>query len=375
MRATDLNQGVVYGIETEETALDERLATRFDYDEVFGTALNRFCVQAVIGHPLTVYGKGGQTRGYLNIVDTLRCVELAVTEPRRARASSGCSTSSPSSSRSAAGRASSRRPAPKSGWTCTVDPIENPRVEMEEHYYNADAHEAAGPRACKPHLLSETLIESMFAAIERHKDRVILDHILPRDHWRPASAAPERVAATMPALQDHRRPGRTGRSSSSSPRYRSTAHQPAEPDHHVRDSASSWSRSRSRRRSSTRCSDTFNFQPPGNRPRPRRARADLRPGRGRPDPVRPVPAAAVVRRHERAIDPAAGRGARPGAVRLGPRGVAPRRSALGDRVARLQRGGERRRGDQGDAADGGGLPRRAGGRVGRFRGPDGRRRA
>ena len=84
LRATDLNQGVVYGIETEETALDERLATRFDYDDVFGTALNRFCVQAVIGHPLTVYGKGGQTRGYLNIVDTLQCVELAVANPAAA---------------------------------------------------------------------------------------------------------------------------------------------------------------------------------------------------------------------------------------------------------------------------------------------------
>ena len=81
LRATDLNQGVVYGIETDETALDERLITRFDYDEVFGTALNRFCVQAVIGHPLTVYGKGGQTRGFLNIRDTLQCVELAVGNP------------------------------------------------------------------------------------------------------------------------------------------------------------------------------------------------------------------------------------------------------------------------------------------------------
>src|SRR5687768_973359 len=81
LRATDLNQGVVYGIETDETALDERLCTRFDCDEVFGTVLNRFCVQAVIGHPLTVYGKGGQTRGFINIRDTLQCVELAVTNP------------------------------------------------------------------------------------------------------------------------------------------------------------------------------------------------------------------------------------------------------------------------------------------------------
>src|SRR3712207_6438197 len=81
LRATDLNQGVVYGIETDESARDERLLTRFDYDEVFGTVLNRFCVQAVIGHPLTVYGQGGQTRGFLNIRDTLRCVELAVDNP------------------------------------------------------------------------------------------------------------------------------------------------------------------------------------------------------------------------------------------------------------------------------------------------------
>src|SRR4051794_31263888 len=81
LRATDLNQGVVYGVETAETARDERLITRFDYDELFGTVLNRFCVQAVIGHPLTVYGSGGQTRGFLNIRDTLQCVELAVENP------------------------------------------------------------------------------------------------------------------------------------------------------------------------------------------------------------------------------------------------------------------------------------------------------
>ena len=81
IRATDLNQGVVYGIETPETKLDDRLATRFDYDQAFGTALNRFCVQAMIGHPLTVYGKGGQTRGFLNIIDTLQCVELAAANP------------------------------------------------------------------------------------------------------------------------------------------------------------------------------------------------------------------------------------------------------------------------------------------------------
>ena len=81
LRATDLNQGVVYGTMTDEVALDEALVNRFDYDEVFGTVLNRFCVEAAVGHPLTVYGKGGQTRGFIDIRDTVRCIELACLTP------------------------------------------------------------------------------------------------------------------------------------------------------------------------------------------------------------------------------------------------------------------------------------------------------
>ena len=81
LRATDLNQGVVYGTVTDEVVLDEALINRFDYDDVFGTVLNRFCVQAAAGHPLTVYGKGGQTRGFLDIRDTVRCIEIACLNP------------------------------------------------------------------------------------------------------------------------------------------------------------------------------------------------------------------------------------------------------------------------------------------------------
>ena len=81
IRATDLNQGIVYGVETDETRLDPRLATRFDYDQVFGTALNRFCVQAAANYPLTVYGQGQQTRGYINLRDTIKCIELAIAAP------------------------------------------------------------------------------------------------------------------------------------------------------------------------------------------------------------------------------------------------------------------------------------------------------
>jgi UDP-sulfoquinovose synthase len=182
VRATDLNQGVVYGIETEETALDRRLATRFDYDDVFGTALNRFCVQAVIGHPLTIYGKGGQTRGYLNIVDTIQCVELAVANP--ADAGEMRVYNQFTEQFSVVELADIVQKAGKEhGLDVEIDPIENPRFEMEEHYYNA-RHQKLLDLGLKPQLLSETLVESMFDRIGEHRDRVSLEHILPRDRWR-----------------------------------------------------------------------------------------------------------------------------------------------------------------------------------------------
>jgi UDP-sulfoquinovose synthase len=186
LRATDLNQGVVYGIETEETRLDERLATRFDYDEVFGTALNRFCVQAVIGQPLTVYGKGGQTRGYLNILDTLRCVELAIGNPAAAgefrvfnQFTEQFSVLDLAEQVQKAGAAV--------GLDVQVDHIDNPRVELEEHYYNAK-HTKLMDLGLEPHALDATLIDSMLGQIERYKDRVIRDHILPSTRWKPAAS-------------------------------------------------------------------------------------------------------------------------------------------------------------------------------------------
>jgi UDP-sulfoquinovose synthase len=184
MRATDLNQGVVYGIQTEEAQRDDRLLTRFDYDDVFGTALNRFCLQAVIGHPLTVYGKGGQTRGYLNLVDTLQCVELAVTHPAERGEFRVFNQFTEQFSIWQLAELVQKAGA-EVGIDVVVRPIDNPRVELEEHYYNP-VHTKLLDLGLRPHLLNETLIESMFATIERFKDRVIDDHILPRDRWRPA---------------------------------------------------------------------------------------------------------------------------------------------------------------------------------------------
>ena len=185
LRATDLNQGVVYGIDTEETKLDERLLTRFDYDDVFGTALNRFCLQAVIGHPLTVYGKGGQTRGYLNIVDTIQCVELAVANPAAAGEMRVYNQFTEQFSVRELAELVQKAGA-DFGIDVSIDSIENPRVELEEHYYNA-THTKLMDLGLEPELLSQTLVESMFAQIDRYKGRAILDHILPRDRWRPSA--------------------------------------------------------------------------------------------------------------------------------------------------------------------------------------------
>jgi UDP-sulfoquinovose synthase len=184
LRATDLNQGVVYGIDTDEARLDERLLNRFDYDDVFGTALNRFCLQAVIGHPLTIYGKGGQTRGYLNIVDTIQCVELAVANPAVAGEMRVYNQFTEQFSVRELAELVQKAGADY-GIDVTIEGIENPRVELEEHYYNA-THTKLLDLGLKPELLSETLVESMFARIEKYKDRAILDHIMPRDRWRPS---------------------------------------------------------------------------------------------------------------------------------------------------------------------------------------------
>ena len=183
LRATDLNQGVVYGLQTPETALDDRLLTRFEYDEIWGTALNRFCLQAVIGHPLTVYGSGGQTRGYLNLVDTLRCVELAVQNPAAPGEFRVFNQFTEQFSVQELAELV-QRAGSDVGLDVRIDHVANPRVEKEEHYYNA-VHTRLVDLGLEPHPLSETLVGSMFAEIERFRDRVDPAHIMPATRWRP----------------------------------------------------------------------------------------------------------------------------------------------------------------------------------------------
>jgi UDP-sulfoquinovose synthase len=186
LRATDLNQGVVYGIRTTQTEIDERLCTRFDYDEVLGTVLNRFCVQAVVGYPLSVYGKGGQTRGFLNIVDTLQCVRLAVENPAAAGEYRVFNQFTEQFSvTDLAERV--RRVGEASGINVVIDRVVDPRIEAQEHYYNA-AHTKLLELGLKPHPLSDDVVAHLLETIQRHKDRVLLGPIAPRTRWDPRSS-------------------------------------------------------------------------------------------------------------------------------------------------------------------------------------------
>lgn len=181
MRATDLNQGVVYGQQTDQTSRDPRLATRFDYDAVFGTVLNRFVIQAALGQPLTVYGKGGQTRGMLDIRDTVECLRLAVENP----ADRGEFRVFNQMTESFSVKQVAELVAETYSGSVEIDYLENPRWELEEHYYNVK-HTGLIELGLKPHLLSDTLIESLFPIVEQNKHRVNLDNLLPKVKWASA---------------------------------------------------------------------------------------------------------------------------------------------------------------------------------------------
>jgi len=170
MRVTDLQQGPVYGIDTDDTVLDKRLRTIFSYDEMFGTVLNRFVVQAVAGYPLTVYGRGGQIRGYINIKDTIACVELAMLNPPDAGKlniyNQVTETFSVNELADKVARIGKTR-----GHNVEVKSIENPRVEKEEHYYNP-TYSGLKELGLEPHLLTDDVLHSMFAVVEEHKENI-----------------------------------------------------------------------------------------------------------------------------------------------------------------------------------------------------------
>ncbi len=181
LKATDLNQGPVYGIETEETKRHELLCTSFHYDEVFGTALNRFCVQAVAGTAVTPYGKGGQTRGYINIIDTIRCIELAVLNPAEKGEFRVFNQFTEVFSVNELA-ALVKEQGEKMGLSVKIENIQNPRKEAEEHYYNP-VHTRLLDLGLQPHKLDNVLLDSMLKRIIEFKDKINLDVIMPKVRW------------------------------------------------------------------------------------------------------------------------------------------------------------------------------------------------
>lgn len=194
MRATDLNQGVVYGVHTDETSMHEELINRLDYDAVFGTALNRFCVQAAVGHPLTIYGKGGQTRGYLDIRDTVQCIELAIANPAKLGEFRVFNQFTEQFSVNDLAKLVTKAGA-KLGLEVKATNVPNPRVEAEEHYYNAK-HTRLVELGLEAHLLSDALLDSLLNVAVQYADRVDMDQILPAVSWKKISSKPKTVVGT-----------------------------------------------------------------------------------------------------------------------------------------------------------------------------------
>jgi len=181
LKVTDLMQGPVYGIETEETKIDPRLMTIFNYDEIFGTIVNRFIVQAVADYPLTVYGKGGQTRGYLNIRDTLQCVHKSELSPAgKGELRIFNQIMETFSVNELAEK--TRDVASTLGIDVKIDHLENPRKEAEEHYYNPK-YQGLKEIGVEPHYLTENVMQGIFQQVTLHKKNIRKEVIFRGIKW------------------------------------------------------------------------------------------------------------------------------------------------------------------------------------------------
>ncbi len=181
MRVTDLMQGPVYGLFTDENESHEQLLPFFNYDELFGTVLNRFVVQAVAGYPLTVYGKGGQTRGYLNIKDTLNCVRLAAETPaRQGELRIFNQLTETFSVNELAERV--RHVGSQMGIKVDIQSVENPRKEAENHYYNP-THTGLKDLGLKPNILTDQTLEQLIEFVMRYKEKIRNGQIYRNVKW------------------------------------------------------------------------------------------------------------------------------------------------------------------------------------------------
>jgi UDP-sulfoquinovose synthase len=190
LRITDLHQGIVWGTQTPETSRDERLINRFDYDGDYGTVLNRFLMQAAIGHPLTVHGTGGQTRAFIHIRDTVRCIELAILNPPKHGDRVMIHNQMTETHRV---RDLARLVADLTG--AEIDFVDNPRNEAAENDLAAENHRFLD-LGLEPITLAEGLLVEVMEIARRYADRCDRSRIPCRSRWQQTKPAqPLRVAA------------------------------------------------------------------------------------------------------------------------------------------------------------------------------------